>query len=44
VQNRYNPRKARESRVRGRVSSEVLSINIYSHRAMKQLLRGFNTA
>ena len=27
-----------------RISSEVLGINIYSHRAMEQVLRGFNTA
>ncbi len=27
-----------------RIVSEVLCINIYSHRAMEQVLRGFNTA
>ena len=27
-----------------RISSEVLGINIYSHRAMEQVLHGFNTA
>ena len=27
-----------------RISSEVLGINIYSHRAMEQVLRGFNAA
>jgi hypothetical protein len=27
-----------------RISSEVLGINIYSHRAMEQVLRGFNQA
>jgi hypothetical protein len=27
-----------------RISSEVLGINIYSHRALGQVLRGFNTA
>ncbi len=31
-------------RFNGRISSEVLGINIYSHRALEQLLRGFNTA
>ncbi len=31
-------------RFNGRVSSEVLSINVYSHRALEQLLRGFNQA
>lgn len=31
-------------RFNGRIVSEVLSINIYSHRALEQLLRGFNTA
>jgi transposase InsO family protein len=31
-------------RFNGRVASEVLGINIYSHRALEQLLRGFNTA
>ncbi len=28
----------------GRIVSEVLSITIYSHRALEQLLHGFNTA
>ena len=27
-----------------RISSEVLSINIYSHQTLEQLLRGFNAA
>jgi len=31
-------------RFNGRVSSEVLGINIYSHRGLEQLLRGFNQA
>jgi transposase len=31
-------------RFNGRIASEVLGINIYSHRALEQLLRGFNTA
>ena len=31
-------------RFNGRVASEVLGINVYSHRALEQLLRGFNTA
>ncbi len=31
-------------RFNGRVSSEALGINICSHRALEQLLRGFNTA
>jgi len=31
-------------RFNGRVSSEVLGINIYSHRALEQVLRGFNVA
>ena len=31
-------------RFNGRISSEVLGINIYSHRALEQLLRGFNAA
>ena len=31
-------------RFNGRVSSGVLGITIYSHRALEQLLRGFNTA
>ena len=31
-------------RFNGRISSEVLGINIYSHHAMKPVLRGFNTA
>jgi transposase InsO family protein len=31
-------------RFNGRVGSEVLGINIYSHRALEQLLRGFNAA
>ena len=31
-------------RFNGRISSEVLGINIYSHRALEQLLRGFNHA
>ena len=31
-------------RFNGRISSEVLGINIYSHRALEQLLRGFNQA
>lgn len=31
-------------RFNGRISSEVLGINIYSHRALEQVLRGFNTA
>ena len=31
-------------RFNGRISSEVLGINIYSHRALEQMLRGFNTA
>ncbi len=28
----------------GRVASEVLDVNVYSHRALEQLLRGFNIA
>ena len=32
------------SAIPGRVFSEVLDINVTSHRALKQLLRGFNTA
>ncbi len=31
-------------RFNGRIGSEVLGINIYSHRALEQLLRGFNQA
>ena len=31
-------------RVNGRISSDVLNINVYSHRALEQLLRGFNQA
>ena len=31
-------------RFNGRISSEVLGINIHSHRALEQVLRGFNTA
>ena len=31
-------------RFNGRSSSEVLDINIYAHRALEQLLRGFNAA
>ncbi len=31
-------------RFNGRIASEVLGINIYSHRALEQLLRGFNQA
>ncbi len=31
-------------RFNGRVASEVPGINIYSHRALQQLLRGFNRA
>ena len=31
-------------RFNGRISSEVRGINIYSHRALEQLLRGFNQA
>ena len=31
-------------RFNGRIASEVLDINVYSHRALEQLLRGFNTA
>jgi transposase InsO family protein len=31
-------------RFNGRVASEVLAINVYSHRALEQLMRGFNTA
>ena len=31
-------------RFNGRIASEVLEINVYSHRALEQLLRGFNTA
>ena len=31
-------------RFNGRISSEVLDINVYSHRALEQLLRGFNQA
>ena len=31
-------------RFNGRIASEVLDINIYSHRALEQLLRGFNQA
>ncbi len=31
-------------RSNGRIASEVLSINIYSHRTLEQLLRGFNQA
>ena len=30
-------------RFNGRISSEVLAINVYSHRALEQLLRGFNS-
>jgi len=29
-------------RFNGRIASEVLGINIYSHRALEQLMRGFN--
>ena len=31
-------------RFNGRIASEVLDINVYSHRALEQILRGFNTA
>ena len=31
-------------RFNGRISSEVLGINIYYHRALEQVLRGFNVA
>ena len=31
-------------RFNGRIAREVLDINVYSHRALEQLLRGFNTA
>jgi len=31
-------------RFNGRIATEVLGINIYSHRALEQVLRGFNTA
>ena len=31
-------------RFNGRIASEVLDLNVYSHRALEQLLRGFNTA
>ena len=31
-------------RFNGRISSEVLEINVYSHRALEPLLRGFNQA
>ena len=31
-------------RFNSRIASEVLGINVYSHRALEQLLRGFNTA
>ena len=31
-------------RFNGRIVREVLSINIYSHRALEQVLHGFNTA
>jgi transposase InsO family protein len=31
-------------RFNGRVGSEVLAINVYSHPALEQLLRGFNAA
>ncbi len=31
-------------RFNGRIASEVLAINVYSHRALEQLMRGFNTA
>jgi len=31
-------------RFNGRIASEVLDINVHSHRALEQLLRGFNTA
>ncbi len=31
-------------RFNGRITSEVLDINVYSHRALEQLLRGFNAA
>ena len=31
-------------RFNGRISSKVLDINVYSHRALEQLLRGFNIA
>ena len=31
-------------RFNGRISSEVLDINVHSHRALEQLLRGFNQA
>ena len=31
-------------RFNGRIVSEVLDINVYSHRALEQLLRGFNAA
>ena len=38
------PDRGRVERFNGRVSSEVLGINIYSHRAFEQLLRGFSIA
>ena len=41
---RWNSNGGMVERFNGRISSEVLGINIYSHRALEQLLRGFNQA
>ncbi len=38
------PRKPIRARFNCRIASEVLEINVFSHRALEQLLRGFNTA
>jgi hypothetical protein len=38
------PGKGKVERFNGRVSSEVLSITIWSHVQLEQLLRGFNAA
>ena len=41
---RWNGSGGMVERFNGRVGSELLGINIYSHRAPEQLLRGFNQA
>ena len=38
------PDKGMVERFNGRIASEVLDINVSSHRALEQRLRGFNTA
>ena len=41
---RTPPTNGMVERFNGRVGSEVLGINIHSHRSLEQLLRGFNQA